>query len=100
MGNGGVALPGGVAGGTVPDGGAGDGLAECEVRVGRGVGDFFGVLVGDGDGVDRAPLMSVMMCAVHRTVDPPPFADPLHWLTLTRIAVVTVDVVTVHLTRR
>jgi hypothetical protein len=99
MGNGGVALPGGVAGGTVPVGGVG--LAEwCEVRVGRGVGDFFGVLVGDGDGVDRAPLMSVMMCAVHRTVDPPPFADPLHWLTLTRIAVVTVDVVTVHLTRR
>jgi hypothetical protein len=74
------------------------------VRVGCGVGDFLGVFFGvadaDGDGVATTPLMSLVMRAVHLTVEPPPFAEPLHWLTLTRMAGVTVDVVTVHLTRR
>jgi hypothetical protein len=37
--------------------------------------------------------------AVQVTVLPPPFAEPSHWLILTVIAGVTVEVVTVHFTR-
>ena len=40
-----------------------------------------GVALGDGDAV--AARMTLLTVAVHRTSEPPPFAEPLHWSTFT-----------------
>ena len=59
----GVAVRAGVA--VAPDEGAGVAVAA----------------VGEGDAV--AARMTLLTVAVHRTSEPPPFAEPLHWSTFT-----------------
>jgi hypothetical protein len=93
--------PGGEPAGGEPAGGAAaGGLGEAD---GAGAGDLgWWLLVGIGLGVavgGAATFTTLTTLALQVTVLPPPLADPLHWLILTLIAEVTVDVVTVHFTR-
>ena len=60
----GVAVRAGVA--VAPDEGAGVAVAA----------------VGEGDAV-AARMTTLLTVAVHRTSEPPPFAEPLHWSTFT-----------------
>ena len=59
-----------------------------------GVVDVGAGVVGPG-----AAVITYVSEAVHMTVAPPPFPEPLHWSTVTRSTAVSVEVVTVHRTR-
>lgn len=68
-------------------------VVDDAVVVGAAVDD--GVVVGGGTVTNLFTI-----CAVQVTVDPPPFAELLHWLMVIGIAAATVDGFTVQLTRR
>jgi len=75
----GVAVRAGVA--VAPDDGTGVAVAAAAVGVALGEADAVAVALGDGDAV--AARMTLLTVAVHRTSEPPPFAEPLHWSTFT-----------------
>lgn len=77
------------------------GVGVGAVGVGAGVvGSTVGVALGVAVGVGvTTAVTKLLMFVAQVTVAPPPLPDPLHWLTETRSAEVTVDVGTVQVTR-
>ncbi len=93
----------GVGVGTVGVGVGTVGVGVGAVGVGAGVvgstvGVAVGVAVAVGVGVTTA-VTKLLMFVAQVTVAPPPLPEPLHWLTVTRSAEVSVDVGTVQVTR-
>ena len=88
----GATAVGGVAVGATTATGAG-------VAVGAAVGAVVGAVVGAavgapvGVGVTGAATTTELTVAWHRTSAPPPFAEPLHWSTLTGSTEVVVELV-------
>lgn len=67
---------------------------------GDGVGETDAATDAEGVGDAAAAVMLLVIAERQVTVAPPPFPEPLHWLTVTGRAVVSVDGSTLHCTRR
>lgn len=97
----GTAVGPGVGVGTAVGAGVGTAVGPgVGVAVGLGVGVDVGAGVGLGDGAGAGGVMLLVRLVRQVTVAPPPFPEPLHWLTIMlRIDVVVDTESTVQRTR-